>query len=142
VIAGEWYVDRAAADRAVAEPPLAGHVSILDRYVPAEEAAALFAAADVVVLPYRAGTQSGVVPLAYAHGRGVISTRVGGLEEAVSDETGLLVAPEDPAGLAKALEEVRRGRRFATAALDAALGRARWDAFVDELEGIARERQP
>lgn len=142
VIAGEWYVDRAAADRAVAEAPLAGRVSIVDRYVPAEEAAALFAAADVVVLPYRAGTQSGVVPLAYAHGRGVISTRVGGLEEAVSDETGLLVAPEDPVGLAAALEEVRRGRRFAPAALDAALGRARWDAFVGELEGIARERRP
>jgi len=141
VIAGEWYVDRSTADRAVAAPPLAGRVSLLDRYLPAEEAAALFAAADVVVLPYRAGTQSGVVPLAYAHGRGVISTRVGGLAEAVTDETGLLVAPEDPAGLAAAMEQVRRGRRFASAALEAALGRARWAAFVGELETLATERQ-
>jgi len=107
---------------------------LLDRYVPADEAASLFAAADVVVLPYRAGTQSGVVPLAYAHGRGVVSTRVGGLEEAVHPDTGILVPPEDPAALAVALEEVRRGRRFAGGAIAAALSRCGWDEFVAVLE--------
>jgi D-inositol-3-phosphate glycosyltransferase len=138
IIAGEWYVDRAAADRAVASAPLAGRVELVDRYLPAEEVARHLAAATVLVLPYRSGTQSGVVPLAYAHGRGVITTRVGGLGEAVRDgETGLLVPPEDPRALAAALESVRRGRRFAADALASALGRCGWDEFLAVLEEIA-----
>src|SRR5581483_2433655 len=78
IVAGEWYVDRAAADAAIGRRPLAGRVTILDRYVANDELARLFAAATAVVLPYRAGTQSGVVPLAFAHARPVIATAVGG----------------------------------------------------------------
>ncbi|MEW6268065.1 MAG: glycosyltransferase [Thermodesulfobacteriota bacterium] len=147
LIAGEWYVDRAAADRAVARPPLRGRVSILDGYLSTEDAARCFAASTVVVLPYRSGTQSGVVPLAYAHGRGVVTTRVGGLAEAVRHgETGLLVPREDPAALALALEEIRRGRRFDPHAIGAAYARCGWDGFVEVLEEIAapalRSRAP
>jgi len=139
IIAGEWYVDRAAADRAVAKGLLAGRVELVDRYLSSDEAARYLAAATVLVLPYRSGTQSGVVPLAYAHGRGVITTRVGGLAEAVRDgETGLLVPPEDPQALAAALEDVRRGRRFAADALTAALARCGWDELVAVLEELAR----
>jgi glycosyltransferase involved in cell wall biosynthesis len=138
LVAGEWYVDRAAADRAVARPPLAGRVAILDRYLSRDEAARCFAAATVVVLPYRSGTQSGVVPLAYAHGRGVVTTRVGGLPEAVrAGETGLLVPPGDPAALAAALEQVRGGLRFAPHALAAAYAELGWDRFVAVLEDVA-----
>ena len=36
-----------------------------------------------VVCPYRQASQSGVVHLAYTHGRPVVATRVGGLAEAV-----------------------------------------------------------
>jgi glycosyltransferase involved in cell wall biosynthesis len=139
IIAGEWYVDRAAADRAVARPPLAGRVEIVDRYLSSEDAARHLAAATVLVLPYRSGTQSGVVPLAYAHGRGVITTQVGGLAEAVrAGESGLLVPPENAAALAEALEEVRRGRRFSAAAIAAAHARCGWDEFVDVLEDVSR----
>ena len=138
IIAGEWYIDRAAADRAVADPPLAGRVELVDRYLSAEDAARYFAAATVVVLPYRSGTQSGVVPLAYAYGRGVITTRVGGLAEAVRvGESGVLVPPEDPEALAAALEDVRRGRRFATQAIARALARCGWGEFVAVLEDVA-----
>jgi glycosyltransferase involved in cell wall biosynthesis len=141
LIAGEWYIDRAAADAAIARPPLAGRVRLLDRYVSNEELATLFAAATVVVLPYRAGTQSGVVPLSYAHGRGVITTRVGGLAEAVVDgETGVLVPPEDALRLAEALEGVRAGLRFAPQALAAAHAAGAWAEFVGALERVAKGR--
>jgi glycosyltransferase involved in cell wall biosynthesis len=113
-------------------------VSIVDRYLPVDDVTRWLAAATVVVLPYRSGTQSGVVPLAYAHGRGVVTTCVGGLAEVVREgETGLLVPPDDPAALAVALERVRGGVAFAPAALDEALGRSRWDSFVRVLEEIA-----
>ena len=50
---------------------------------------------------------------------------------------GLLVPPEDPLALAVALEDVRRGRRFAADAIAAALARCGWDEFVAVLEEIA-----
>ncbi|MFM8409025.1 MAG: glycosyltransferase, partial [Alphaproteobacteria bacterium] len=98
----------------------------------------LFAASDVVVLPYRDGTQSGVVPLAWAHGRPVVTTAVGGLPEAVDDgATGLLVPPGDARALADALERVRHGLRFDPTRIDEAVARAGWREFVVALEGIA-----
>lgn len=141
IVAGEWYVDRAVADARCDRPPLAGRVHLVDRYVPDEEAAVLFAAADVVVLPYRSGTQSGVVPLAWAHGRPVVTTAVGGLPEAVRDgEDGIIVPPADPGALARALDDVRRGRRFSAEAIEAARTRARWPDFVAALEQLVPRR--
>lgn len=90
------------------EPPCADpRVERVARYVGEAEAAACFARADVVVLPYRAATGSGVVPQALRHGRPVLATRVGGLPEQVEEgRTGWLVPPEDPAALAAALRRV------------------------------------
>ena len=57
-----------------------------------------------VVCPYTDATQSGVVMTAFAFGKPVIATRVGGLEEVVSHErTGLLVPPGDARALADAM---------------------------------------
>jgi glycosyltransferase involved in cell wall biosynthesis len=137
IVAGEWYVERSAVERAIARPPLAGRVVLDDRYVPGPEVARYLAAATVVVAPYRDGSQSGVVPLAYAHGKGVIATRVGGLAEAVSDETGLLVTPGDAAALGAALEAVRSGRRFSPAALAARAAQASFAPIVAWLEQLA-----
>ncbi|MGE3777335.1 MAG: glycosyltransferase family 4 protein [Pirellulaceae bacterium] len=66
--------------------------------------AEMFAAASVVVLPYLEASQSGVIPVAYAFGKPVIATRVGGLPDIVDHgTTGLLVAPRDAPGLADAI---------------------------------------
>jgi D-inositol-3-phosphate glycosyltransferase len=104
VAAGEFYEDpapyRALAAAAGGEPG----VRLLDRYLPDDEVEALFKAADVVVLPYRSATQSGVTHVAYALGVPVILTDVGGLGETVTaGETGLVVPPEDPGALAEAV---------------------------------------
>jgi glycosyltransferase involved in cell wall biosynthesis len=96
------------------------------------------------VLPYRAGTQSGVTHVAYALGSPVIATRVGGLTESVREgETGLTCPPEDPGALAAALvrffaEGLGERMRGPIAALRASHS---WDAlaratveFIDSLK--------
>jgi glycosyltransferase involved in cell wall biosynthesis len=101
VVAGEAYEDTApyeALARAAGGEPA---VRLRLRYAPDEEVEALFKAADVVVLPYRSATQSGVTHVAYALGVPVITTDVGGLAETVRPGvTGLVCPPEDPAALA------------------------------------------
>lgn len=62
------------------------------------------AAADVIVVPWHAEAQSRVVPEAFAMGRAVIASDVGGLPDIVKhNETGLLVPPRDDARLAEAM---------------------------------------
>ncbi len=102
VVAGELYEDDAPY-RCLASAA-GDSVRMLMRYVPDDEVEALFKAADVVVLPYRSATQSGVTHVAYALGVPVITTDVGGLAESVAEgETGLIVPPEDPEALARAI---------------------------------------
>ncbi|UCG25882.1 MAG: glycosyltransferase [Chloroflexota bacterium] len=79
-------------------------VTMENRYLPNEELSAVLARADVVVLPYRTATQSGIVQLAFGSQKPVITTDVGGLAEAVQDgQMGLVVPPEDPEALAAAV---------------------------------------
>ncbi len=100
VVAGEFY-EKPEPYRLLAAAAGEGAVRLLDRYIADDEVEALFRAADVTVLPYRSGTQSGVTHVAYALGSPVIATNVGGITETVRDgETGLTAPAEDPTALA------------------------------------------
>jgi D-inositol-3-phosphate glycosyltransferase len=140
VVAGEFYQDRSRYDTLITSMGIAEHVTIHDRYLSGDDVGAYFAASDVVVLPYRSATQSGIIQVAYALDMPVITTDVGGLKEVVTEGvTGFVVPPEDPAALAGAVrrfydaggrsafeENVRReSRRFS------------WDALVETLTGFA-----
>ncbi|HEX8170542.1 MAG TPA: glycosyltransferase family 4 protein [Thermoanaerobaculia bacterium] len=75
------------------------------RFIPDAEIATYFAACDVVLAPYRIEAQSGVALTAFHFARPVIATRVGGLPEIIEEgRNGMLVPPEDPAALARAVD--------------------------------------
>ncbi|HEX6178399.1 MAG TPA: glycosyltransferase, partial [Thermoanaerobaculia bacterium] len=92
------------------------------RFIPDSEIATYFAAADVVLAPYRIEAQSGVVLTAFHFGRPVIASRVGGIPQIVRDGiNGVLVPAEDPDALAAAVD-----RFFASA------DRAEFDAAAKQ----------
>lgn len=136
-IAGEWWAS--AGNPADAVPPaVKARVTLLDRYVSNSESAALFRAADVVVLPYRSATQSAVVQLAFGFGVPVITTSVGGLPEAVTHEqSGFVVPPDDPDALAEAIIRYHQeGWRTRLAdGVAAARERFSWQALEDAILG-------
>ncbi len=106
LVAGDFYEDAGPYRRLAAAAGDDGAVRLMEGYLPDEDVEALFKAADVAVLPYRSATQSGVTHVAYALGVPVITTNVGGLAETVKPgETGMVVPPEDPAALARAIVE-------------------------------------
>jgi glycosyltransferase involved in cell wall biosynthesis len=77
---------------------------VLNGYIPRADVPRLFQQSSLVVLPYIEGSQSGVIPLAYAFARPVVATSVGGIPEVVDHgQTGLLVPPRDSDALAKAV---------------------------------------
>jgi glycosyltransferase involved in cell wall biosynthesis len=80
---------------------------ILERiqFIAEEEVEMYFKAADVLILPYKSISQSGVPFLAYSFGLPVLATDVGSLrEDIVEGETGFVCNPGDPADLANKLE--------------------------------------
>lgn len=80
------------------------------RFVPDAEVATYFAAADVVVAPYRRESQSGVAMVAFHFGRPVIGSRVGGIPEIVKPGyNGDLVPADDAVALAQAIDRFYAG---------------------------------
>jgi glycosyltransferase involved in cell wall biosynthesis len=143
VVGGEFYED-AAPYRELASAA-GGSVRLLDRYLGDDEVEALLKAADVVVLPYRSATQSGVTHVAYALGVPVITTDVGGLRETVRPgETGMVVPPEDPEALAGAIVEFFErdlGPRL-RAGVEALRAAHSWSVLADQVVALGDDLKP
>jgi glycosyltransferase involved in cell wall biosynthesis len=98
----------ATVDRLLAQRRRLGldrHVTLAGE-VPGATLAQYYRRADLFVLPTRFEGYGMAVAEALAHGLPVISTQVGAIAELVGAKAGLLVAPDDVDGLAKALERV------------------------------------
>jgi glycosyltransferase involved in cell wall biosynthesis len=103
VVAGEAWWKSEEEYRALAKD--LNNVRFDFRFIPDAEIATYFAAADVVLAPYRIEAQSGVALTAFHFARPVIATSVGGLPEIIEEgRNGMLVPPEDPAALARAVD--------------------------------------
>ena len=128
-LVGEDKGALAQAEGLLSDVRLADRVVVREGFVPFEDTQEVFAAADVVALPYHQASASGVLMLAYGYSRPVIAYPVGGLPEYVLDgETGWLCARAEPAALAETLALVRSA------------GRARWRECGAAARRLADER--
>lgn len=81
-------------------------MEICNRWISDEEVAKLLSSVDLIILPYIEASQSGVIPLAFALGKPVVVTNVGGLKEQVPDGCGLIIPPNNPKALSDAICEL------------------------------------
>jgi glycosyltransferase involved in cell wall biosynthesis len=108
-------------------------------FVSDEEFAQLVAEAAVVVAPYRrSNPASGVLVRAMVEGRAIVATRVPAALDCLEDGvSGLLVDPDDPQGLAHALElllgDPALRDRLGTAAASSAAARFTWPRYLERL---------
>ncbi|MEU8813638.1 glycosyltransferase [Actinoplanes sp. NPDC048796] len=95
--------------------PAASRITFVNRYVTDAEVDGFFAAADMVVLPYRRSSASGPLHIAMSHGLPVVVTAVGGLVEAAEEYSGaVFAAAASPSALAASIEAAmsdKAGRR-------------------------------
>lgn len=141
LICGEIYEQRDRLLQKIARVP-ADRIELIDRYIPNEEVALYFRVADLIALPYRSATQSGVIPIAYACGRPVLATRVGGLTEVVEEgESGYLVEPGDAGEIAAAVRKhfVDLGNPTLEEGITRIRGRLSWGAYASLLRELIRE---
>jgi glycosyltransferase involved in cell wall biosynthesis len=130
-----WIVGRPMMDLVPLERAAPPNVRFVPRYVSEAEQAALFARAELVVLPYTRTERfdfSGVLATALGFGKPAVASDIGGFGEVAEVGGVRLVAPEDPRALAAALGELLDDRaareRLAAGARAAAAGPYSWDA--------------
>lgn len=84
-----------------------GRIETVNRFIDDAEVPVLFSRARLVALPYVEGTQTGVIPIAYAFRRPVVVSDVGSIPEVVEEgRTGFVVPPRDPPALAGAILKI------------------------------------
>jgi len=110
VVAGEFWEDVATYREHIHLLGLKERVTLIDHYIPNEEAHVLFSAADALVAPYIGGTQSGAVQLALGYGLpAIVSDRIAaGMAESQRTLVRVIPAGNSPA-LAAALREFAAG---------------------------------
>jgi glycosyltransferase involved in cell wall biosynthesis len=144
LVVGEFWSPLEFYQRYADEFGVAEAVTFVNRYVPNEELRPYFDLSEVVVLPYISATQSAVVQLAFGFGKPVITTRVGGLHEAVSDGVnGLIVPPQDERALADAIgryfREDMAGRLSQAIAQKQVKQQFSWKELVQSIEGALEQ---
>jgi len=106
LVAGDFYEPSEPYFDLIKKFHLEDVVLMENRYIPNEEVPRYFQACDVVALPYRSATQSGILSMAYGFRKPVVVTNVGELGALVeAGETGIVVQESTVAAIADGLSE-------------------------------------
>jgi glycosyltransferase involved in cell wall biosynthesis len=102
-VAGRPRMEMAPLIQACQAHGFADQVSWDLRFIGDDAIAGLFAACDVVALPYRDVDSSGVLTLAMTAGKAVIASEIGGFRDLLAHDETALLAPLAPAEFTRAL---------------------------------------
>jgi glycosyltransferase involved in cell wall biosynthesis len=136
IIAGETYAGRTELQRQLENHRGKDRILWIDKYIDDQDVPELFAVADVVVLPYRSATQSGITAMAFHFGIPVIATNVGGLAETIEHgRNGLIVSAPDAGELASSINTYFDSGGFSHFRVDREAMRKKfsWQEFVGAL---------
>lgn len=135
-IVGECWGSWNKYQNQITELNLTNKIETVIQYASDEDAANYFTRADVVVLPYRSMTGTGVIPLAYHFSTPVICSNLPAFHEVVKDqETGVIATGQSSQDIAKAItqfQELRTSIDFVTNT-QALTELFTWPKFCDEL---------
>ncbi|MAJ44863.1 MAG: hypothetical protein CMF96_09010 [Candidatus Marinimicrobia bacterium] len=106
IAAGESYGDSVGLQNLISKLNINDVFEWQNNFIPDDHISTYFSACDILVLPYRSASQSGIVQIAYHFNKPVIVTNVGGLPEMVEiGRSGSIVNPESPEELSKEINK-------------------------------------
>lgn len=112
LVAGEFYTPREPYDELIRKHGLEDEIIISPHFVPDQEVAYWFCAADIIAQPYKSATQSGVTQIGYHFNKPMLVTNVGGLSEIIPHGRGGYVVKPDPREVSEALCDFFRNKRY------------------------------
>ena len=140
IVAGEFYEDENKYLGRVEELGLQDKIIFYKQFISTNEVSRYFSACDIVALPYKTATQSGVTQVAFHFEKPMLVTKVGGLGEIVPHEKiGYVVEPQ-PAEIATALKDFFLRQRAAefTANIPEEKQKYAWSNLTTALEDYYR----
>jgi len=105
IIAGEFYEDEKKYQDIIEKHNLQDRIIKVNQYIPNEDVAKYFCASDLIVLPYKTATQSGVVPIAIHFNKNIIVTNVGSLSALIKKHNIGYIAESTPESIAQQLNK-------------------------------------
>ncbi len=114
IVAGEFYNNEEQYHEMERSLGLEGKIVWHSQFVPDSEVKYFFAAADIIVQPYKSATQSGVTQIAYHFEKPMLVTNVGGLSESITGgKVGYIIEPQ-PNTISESLVDFYENDRYET----------------------------
>lgn len=105
LIAGEYYSDEEKYRQMIKELQIENEVVVINKFITDSEVNLYFSAAEILALPYKHATQSGVTQIAYHFELPMLVTNVGGLPEVVPHNKVGFVSQPEPNQIAEYLQK-------------------------------------
>ena len=143
LVAGECYEDKNKYIDLINELKINDLITWHDLYIPDSEVSTYFSASEVVVLPYKSASQSGIAQIAYNYDIPIIVSDVGGLPEIVnSGKTGYIFNSEDHAMLSQILYDNFLKNKFKEMGLFISNYKEKfsWKTFISGIENIYKKK--
>ena len=109
---------------------MSGMVKMENKFIKDEDVATYFSACDLVVLPYKSATQSGVTQIAFHFSKPMLVTKVGGLPEIVSEGRSGYVCEPNAESIADCLVDFCSNQRNFDQTLQQEKQRFAWDKMT------------
>ena len=135
LIAGEFYEDKQPYFDLISKYKLEEQIILLNQFIPNDDVKYYFSAADIVALPYRSATQSGVTQVSFHFEVPTLVTNVGGLGEIIPHNVAGYVVEPNPQAIASSLEdyfENNKEQAF-TEGMKQEKQKYEWSIFVNEI---------
>ena len=111
LIVGEFYDSPEEYLNKIKSNGIEKDITLVNKFVPNEEVGKYYSASDLVILPYRSATQSGILNVAYGFLKPVLVTRVGGLSEFVQEgKTGFVIEPNSAKAIVEGVNQFYSSR--------------------------------
>jgi glycosyltransferase involved in cell wall biosynthesis len=138
VIAGEFYEDKQPYLDLIEQYGIKDQVILHGKFIANEDVKLYFSAADLVALPYRSATQSGVTQVSFHFEVPTLVTNVGGLSEIIPDKVAGYVVESNGKAIAEAISDYFGNNRISafTQGMINEKKKYDWRIFVDEVYSL------
>jgi glycosyltransferase involved in cell wall biosynthesis len=135
LIAGEFYEDKQPYFDLISKYKLEEQIMLLNQFIPNDDVKYYFSAADIVALPYRSATQSGVTQVSFHFEVPTLVTNVGGLGEIIPHNVAGYVVEPNPQAIATSLEDYFENKKehTFTEGMKQEKQKYEWSIFVNEI---------
>ena len=135
VIAGEFYEDKQPYLDLIEKYQIQNQVILHGKFIANEDVKLYFSAADLVALPYRSATQSGVTQVSFHFEVPTLVTNVGGLGEIIPDKVAGYVVESNGKAIADGIKDYFENNRMHlfTEGMIKENQKYDWKIFVDEV---------